>query len=88
MGEGESCPNPDAPIMSMSANSLSSVGIESQSKNIEPNWSFIIASFAVLMSVNFVIVAAFIYLHNRNVTFMKLTGEGGDSGVIYQDKIA
>jgi len=82
----ESCKDPDAPVQSMTAASLSAVGVESQAKSVQPNWAFIIGTFVVLLGFNFGVVGAFVYLHARNAAQTKLAAGGGDAGDIYHEK--
>jgi hypothetical protein len=82
----ESCKDPDAPVQSMTAASLSAVGVESQAKSVQPNWAFIIGTFVVLLGFNFGVVGAFVYLHARNAAQMKLASGGGEAADIYRDK--
>lgn len=83
----ESCKDPDSFIQSMTTASLSAVGIVSQAKGVRPNWTFIIGTFVVLLTFNFAIVAAFVYLHNRNAAQMKQASGQGDVSNIYYDKV-
>ena len=62
----------------MSDASLSAIGIESSSKNVQPNWAFVIASFSVLLFINFGIVAFFIYLYNLNAAQIKMGKDGNE----------
>lgn len=82
----EACLDPGANIQSMTADSLSAVGIAGQDKQVRPNWSFIIGTFVVLLSFNFGIVGLFVYLGNR--AQMKLASGDGAGGTIYYDKVA
>lgn len=85
-GEGETCKDPDANIQSLTAESLSAIGIESQEKAVQPNWTFIVGAFVVLITFSFGIVGGLVYLRNSIVS--KLVSGEGAGETLYYDKVA
>jgi hypothetical protein len=83
--DNEACKDPDAFIQSMTAASLSAVGIESQPKSVAPDWAFVTSTVVLLLFINFAIIALFVLLSNAGAQQTAPGGEGVNN--IYYDKI-
>jgi hypothetical protein len=64
--ESQDCSTKDANVQSATASALASIGIAPQSKNVRPNWSFIIGTFVFIILISFGFVTLVVYLHNKN----------------------
>lgn len=85
-GPNEQCKDPSAYASSMTSESLSSVGIEAAPKDVQPNYQFVIASFAFIIGFNFLLVAGITWLAHDNAAKTK-QGTGSIAN-IYYDKVA
>ena len=62
----QQCSNKDTNVQAVTAASLASIGIVSQTKTVQPNWTFIIGTFVFILVISFGFVNMVIVLHNRN----------------------
>eukprot|EP00347_Sterkiella_histriomuscorum_P024400 403331247 len=84
----QSCSNADANVQAATAASLASIGIVSQKKVVNPNWSFIIGVFAFILLFSFGIVTLIILLHNRNSAQNSKSSQSNQKkNNIYYDRI-
>ncbi|CDW71824.1 gcc2 and gcc3 domain-containing protein [Stylonychia lemnae] len=84
----QECSNKDANVQSTTAASLSSIGIVSQPKIVNPQWSFIIGVFVFILLFSFGIVTFIIVMHNRNsAQNIKSSDSNTKKNNIYYEKL-
>lgn len=86
MGGTQECSTKDSNVQSATAASLASIGIVSQSKNVQPNWPFVIGTFVIILVISFGFVTLVIVLHGKND--VQVHGNSSKRKLIYYDRVA